>query len=97
VKIAISFISGIIVCSLCLIGARNVLPIRADTDNSSGTVEAIDNGFAGLLPDIETIYHEALTKPFVKAESKIYDADIAEFYGGLLDSCGLRETGGGAN
>ncbi len=91
-KTAISFIAGIIICGLFLIGARGVLPIFADTDAREAATENTSDSLAGLLPDIETIYQEALTKPFVKAESKIYDEDIAEFYGELIDSCGLRGT-----
>jgi hypothetical protein len=44
-----------------------------------------------LLPDIETIYHDALTMPFIKAQSKIYDKDIAEYYQALMDKTGLTQ------
>jgi hypothetical protein len=94
-KMAISFISGIIICGLLLIGVTNILPIKAETQDS--TEDSLDSGFAGLLPDIETIYKEALTKPFEKAESKIHDEDIAEFYAELIDSCGLRNTSEAVN
>ena len=43
-----------------------------------------------LIPDFEKIYEEALITPFIKAESKIYDEDIAEFYSELLDRTGIR-------
>ena len=91
-KMAISFIAGIVVCGLLMFGAKTVLPIRAETDNQSGTTENITQSFLDLLPDIERIYRESLTMPFVEAESKIYDEDIAEFYGKLLDNTGLRGT-----
>jgi hypothetical protein len=89
-KMVISFISGIVICGLIFTGVNNVLPLRADTQEL--TEESAGDGLAGLLPDIETIYHQALTKPFEKAESKIHDEDIAEFYAELIDSCGLRDT-----
>ena len=91
-KMAISFIAGIVVCGSLMFGAKTVLPIRAESDNQSGTTENITQSFLDLLPDIEKIYRESLTMPFVEAESKIYDEDIAEFYGKLLDNTGLRGT-----
>jgi hypothetical protein len=92
VKVAISFIAGIIVCSLILFGIRTVLPIRAEsTDNLSGSSGNVSQSLINLLPDIEKIYRKALTMPFEKAESKIYDKDIAQFYKELLDETGLRD------
>lgn len=83
------FVIGIVVSVLLGLGAMSILPLQADTDESSdNTTESL----VTLLPDIETIYEEALTSPFVKAEEKIYDEDIAEFYAGLLDSTGLRPS-----
>ena len=97
-KMAISFISGILVCGLLLfVGVKSVVPIRAETDNSSGQSENLTQSLINLLPDIEKIYREALTMPFIKAESKIYDKDIAQFYHELLDRSVLSEPGDGAN
>ncbi len=93
-KVAISFVCGAIVCGLMLIGAKAVIPTRAETGDVSDLSENVTESFVDLLPDIEKIYRESLLKPFEKAESKIYDEDIAEFYSELLDSTGLRaETG----
>ena len=89
-KIVISFISGIVICCAVLFGARTVIPILASSDNLSETSENLSQSLLDLIPDIEAIYRESLTKPFVKAESKIYDEDIAEFYRELLDDTGLR-------
>ena len=89
-KVAISFICGVIVCSLVLFGAKTVIPTRAETDNVSDTSDNLTQGLLDLLPDFEKIYHESLIMPFEKAESKIYDEDIAEFYRELLDNTGLR-------
>lgn len=96
-KMAISFISGILVCGLLLFGVKSVLPIRAETDNLSEQSENLTQGLLELLPDIERIYQESLTLPFIKAESKIYDEDIAEFYRELLDRTVLYEPEGGTN
>ena len=100
-KMAISFIMGIVVCSLLLFGAlfgiKSVLPIRAETDNLSGQSENLTQSLIGLLPDIEKIYRESLTMPFLKAESKIYDEDIAQFDRELLERSVLSEPGDGAN
>ena len=89
-KVAISFICGAIVCSLLLIGAKTVIPTRAETDDGNDLSENVTQSFVDLLPDIEKIYRESLIMPFKKAESKIYDEDIAEFYRELLDNTGLR-------
>ena len=87
VKIAISFFTGVAVCGLMLFAARPIIPTKAEDTASSdnGTFSLVD-----MLPDIEKIYTESLYAPFEKAESKIYDPDIAEFYRELLDNTGLR-------
>jgi hypothetical protein len=97
VKIVISFFLGMFACGLLLFGVKMVLPIQAQTDNTSGASENVTQGLLDLIPDIENIYQESLNMPFRMAESKIYDEDIAEFYGALLDNTGLRGTGDGTN
>jgi hypothetical protein len=96
-NIAISFILGVTICGLAVLGARTVLPIRAATDDLGEQSENISRGLIDILPDIEKIYRESLTAPFRQAESKIYDEDIAEFYRELLDSVGLRDSEDGSN
>ena len=91
-KMAFSFISGIMVCSLILFGVKSLVPIQADTDNVSGQSDNLTQSLTDLMPDIEKIYKDSLTMPFRKAQSKIYDEDIAEFYGALLDRTGLRSA-----
>jgi len=93
---AISFISGVIVCSLILFGVKTVIPTQAETDSLSEESENTTLGLVNLIPDIEKIYRKALIMPFEKAESKIYDEDIAEFYRELLDKTGLRESASGS-
>jgi hypothetical protein len=92
-RIIIGFVLGMVVCGLLLFGAKTVLPIRAQTDNTSGTSGNVTQGLLDLIPDIGRIYRESLTMPFRMAESEIYDEDIAEFYGALLDKTGLRSAG----
>ena len=96
-KMAFSFISGLMVCGLLLFGVNTVLPIRAQTDNLSELSENVTQSFINLLPDIEKIYREAPTMPFRQAESKIYDEDIAQFYQELLDRSGLGDSADGTN
>ena len=100
-KIALSFISGILLCGLILFGVKSVIPTQAQTDNSTDNLseqsETLTQSLINLLPDVEKIYHDSLTMPFRKAESKIYDNDIAEFYQELLDNTVLNESGDGAN
>lgn len=85
-KVFVSFFTGMIVCTLMFFGMKTVLPIYAETIPDSG-----DNvtGLTDMLPDIEKIYHESLTLPFQKAEAKIYDDDIREYYHDLMNATGL--------
>jgi hypothetical protein len=91
-KMVAGFISGFVICGLLVLGAMTILPTQADEDPSGNATENITNSLVTLLPDIETIYKESLTTPFIKAEEKIYDEDIAEFYADLLDRTGLRSA-----
>jgi hypothetical protein len=89
-KILIGFISGVVICSIFVFGARIVNPTLAETGNPEDLSDNGSLGLADLIPDIEKIYREALIYPFEKAESKIYDEDIAEYYSELLTKTGLR-------
>lgn len=91
-KMVISFICGAIVCGLILFGVRTVIPTRAESGNATETSGNFTQSILDLLPDFEKIYRESLILPFEKAESKIYDEDIAEFYRELLDNTGLRSN-----
>jgi hypothetical protein len=88
VRTLFGFIAGVALCSLILFGARVVLPVYA-ANESGETSENTTDYLSTLLPDIENIYRDALTSPFQKAESKITDPDIAEFYRELMDKTGL--------
>lgn len=88
-KTIISFISGMAVCGLLILGARMVFPVSAATGDPEETSDNLSSGLLNLLPDIEMIYQESLTMPFKKAESKIYDEDIADYYRALMDKTGL--------
>jgi uncharacterized membrane protein YagU involved in acid resistance len=88
-KIIVSFIAGVLVCGLIVFGSNAVLPTRADEDTSDNTSGDIWQNPVDLLPDIESIYKKSLTMPFVKAESKITDEDIAEYYSELMEQTGL--------
>jgi hypothetical protein len=92
VKMVLSFMAGVVACSLLIFGVRMVLPALASTDNSGSATENITNSLTKLIPDIEKIYTEALTLPFIKAESKIHDKDIAEYYRALMDRTGLAPS-----
>ena len=91
-KIALSFICGAVICSLIIFGVKPPsLPAIADTAEN-GTVSDNGKGFlADLLPDFDKIYRDALTSPFIEAESKIYDEDIASYYHGLMAKTGLTD------
>jgi hypothetical protein len=86
VKMALSFVSGLLVFGLVLFGVKSAIPIRAETDNLSAPSENLTQSMTELLPDIEKIYRESLITPFQKAESEIYDEDIGLYYQDLLDN-----------
>lgn len=90
-KVVLSFIAGVAVCSILFYTVNLVLPVKAMTFSDSSSIAASENetGLSKLLPDFEKIYRNALEMPFQKAESKIYDKDIAEFYRALMDQTGL--------
>ena len=84
-KLTLSFLSGLVVCGLLLFGVQSAIPTLAQTDDLSS-----DNfSLVGLLPDIEKIYREALITPLQKAEEKIYDEDIGDFYRTLMERSSL--------
>lgn len=85
-KVFISFFTGMVVCALMFLGAKTVLPMYAETP-----LETSDNasGLTQMLPDIEKIYKQSLELPFQKAEAKIYDDDIREYYHDLMNATGL--------
>ncbi len=89
-RLIVGFIGGMAVCGMLVIGAQTVLPLWADEDPTANTTENITLSLVNLIPNVEAIYEESLTLPFAKAESKIYDEDIAEFYSELMDRTGLR-------
>ncbi|OGO31612.1 MAG: hypothetical protein A2Z29_03015 [Chloroflexi bacterium RBG_16_56_11] len=97
VKMIIGFFAGMAVCGLVFFGAGTILSAYAGTDDSGELSDNATGGLTGLLPDIEQIYNQALTLPFKKAESKIYDEDIREFYHELINSTGLGGTGAGTD
>jgi len=92
-KIAISFISGVIVCSMILFGVKPVLPALAETADTVDESENVTQSLSDLISDIERIYREALTTPFIEAEKQIYDEDIAAFYRTLMEKTGLTDPG----
>jgi hypothetical protein len=91
-KMAISFISGVVVCCLIIFGVRTVIPTDAATAGANSESDNNTLSLVNLLPNIEEIYQTALTEPFIKAGYKITDPDIAEYYNGLMDKTGLTST-----
>ena len=96
-KMSIGFIMGIAMCSLAMFGARAIMPIQAESEIPDDISDNVTGNFLDFLPDIELIYRESLTKPFIKAQDEIYDEDIAEFYQELMDDTGLTDPDGYAN
>ena len=94
-KMLLSFICGLVVCGILLFGVKSAIPIQAQTDeptdNLSSLSENLTQSLISLIPDIEKIYRDSLTTPFVKAGDKIYDDDIAEFYQDLIDQSVLNQ------
>ncbi len=90
-KMAISFICGVVICFMILYGIKPVLPAYAETAPPVDESENVTQSLTGLLPDIEKIYRESLTAPFIQAESEIHDPDIAAFYHTLMEKTGLTD------
>ena len=86
-KLTLSFFSGLAVCGLLLFGVQSAIPTRAQTDTDN--VSSDNFSLVELLPDIEKIYREALITPLQKAEEKIYDEDIGDFYRTLMERSSL--------
>lgn len=90
-KMAISFICGVVICFLILYGVKPVLPAFAEEVPPTDESENVTQSLTGLISDIEKIYRESLTAPFIQAESEIYDEDIADFYRVLMEKTGLTD------
>ncbi len=97
-KTIISFICGAVICGIIIYGVKPVLPAFAETtqpNTDSATTqlstesENTTRNIVEQISSFEKMYREALTEPFIKAESKITDPDIAEFYHGLMEKTGL--------
>jgi hypothetical protein len=92
-KVVLSFIAGIIVCTVLFYSINLILPVRAMTENADPSDPNSDNSsLSNLIPDIQKIYTDALRMPFQKAEAKITDPDIAIFYRSLMDETGLAPS-----
>jgi hypothetical protein len=91
-KILVGFICGFIVCGIALFGVKSGMPLFAETTDSSAVSENDSQSIIGAISNIEKIYKDALTEPFIKAEEKIYDADIAAYYRGLMEKTGLTDS-----
>jgi ribosome biogenesis GTPase A len=90
-KLAIGFICGAAICFLIMFGIKPILPAYAEEVNPPDDSENVTQTLVGLLPDIEKIYRESLTMPFIQAESEIHDEDIANFYHALMEKTGLTD------
>lgn len=89
-KIIIGFCIGIMVSGLILLGIQTAMPTRAQSENLSAASDNFTQRLIDLLPDIEKIYRDALTAPFIEAEKKISDNDIAQFYHQLIENTVLN-------
>ena len=78
-KTVIAFIAGIILSAAVVMGGTQ---LSASEPTAEGTLEA-------LLPDIESIYQEALTLPFEQAGEEITDPKLAAFYQKLMQQSGI--------
>lgn len=81
----ISLICSGVICFMVIYGVKPVLPVFAETNTPVNESENVTPTLTGLLPDIQKIYRESLTMPFIQAESEIYDEDIADFYHNLME------------
>jgi hypothetical protein len=68
--------------------AGNGTSTDADINDIASSVNN-NKGILNTIANFDKIYNDALTEPFIKAEGKIYDPDIAEYYRGLMGKTGL--------
>jgi hypothetical protein len=90
-KILISFICGIIISCVAVFCLKPVLPTFAETSDPGAESSGNTQGIVDSISSLDKIYRDALTEPFIKAESKIYDEDIADYYHGLMEKTGLTD------
>jgi hypothetical protein len=94
-KMLISFICGAAICLLMLYCIKPVLPAFAQddpsADESENVTQNVTQSLTSLIPDIQKIYRQALTAPFIQVESEIKDKDIAAFYHSLMEKTGLTD------
>ena len=76
-KLVIGFILGLLAFGLAFLGVRMATVAVAETDDATVSSDNATQSVLDILPDFEKIYRVALTLPFQKAESKIYDEDIS--------------------
>jgi hypothetical protein len=88
-KIAISLICGAAISALIIFGVKPILPTYAETTQPNIDSENTKQSIIDQISGFDKMYREALTEPFIKAESKITDPDIAEYYHGLMEKTGL--------
>ena len=90
-KVAISFICGVVICLMVAIGVKPVLPVTGDEITQNATSSGSSGLLTDLIPDIGKIYRESLTAPFIKVQSEITDPDIAAYYDNLMTRTGLTD------
>jgi hypothetical protein len=101
-KVMLGFLVGVIVSLIFTVGLLSSVLMRSGNSSDgvsssqeaaeevqSGNITQSQDSTTGLLPDIGKIYREALVSPFIEAEKEIHDEDIAQYYHGLLQRCGL--------
>ena len=101
-KVILGFLVGVIVSLIFTVGLLSSVLTGSGNSSTgalssqgvaeevqSGNITQSQNSTIGLLPDIRQIYREALVSPFIEAEKEIQDEDIAQYYHGLLQRCGL--------
>lgn len=104
-KTLISVLSVCFISALIVFGVKPALNANADTTGKSVELNVSDDvgsdtnsanstqSILGAITNFDKIYSDALTDPFIKAESKITDPDIAEYYHNLMEKTGLTDKG----
>jgi hypothetical protein len=76
---------------MIIFGIKPVIPAFAEDAPPAEESENITQTLSSAIANFEKIYRDALTMPFIQAESKIYDADIADYYHALMEKTGLTD------
>jgi hypothetical protein len=87
-KMIAGFVIGVIICLITM------LTISSQTQAAEGTIATTDGlDLTSLLPDITSIYDNAVALPYQQVQAEITDPSIAAFFSKYVEATGLDKIG----